>query len=214
MKQLYTVVLLILWSTLTVAETETSSPAEQLESELAKIKSFEANFVQQRYSNNRGLEESTSGRFILQRPNQFIWQTYEPYAQTILSNGEAIWTMDVDLEQVIISPIDEEIQNAPILLLAKDQIDLAQLFAIEKQIIDSETFYILEPLDSSGNFERLRIGFIDNTLSTFELYDSLGQLTRISMTNIRNNPVVDVSQFNPVIPVDYDVIDSRPLEQD
>ena len=193
-----------------VAETQSPTAVEQLENELAKIQSFEANFIQQRFSSNRGLEESTSGRFTLRRPDQFMWQTFDPYAQTIVSNGKAIWTIDVDLEQVIISPIDEEIQNAPILLLAKDQENLAELFAIEKQIIESEVFYILEPLDSSGNFERLRIGFVDETLNSFELYDSLGQLTRISMTNVRNNPVVDMSEFNPELPEDYDVIDTRP----
>ena len=197
----------------TIAEMQSSSAAADLEAELGKIQSFEANFIQQRYSSNRGLEESTSGRFTLLRPDQFMWQTYEPYAQTILSNGEAIWTIDVDLEQVIISAIDDEIQNAPILLLAKDQKNLVELFEIEKQVIDEEVFYILEPVDSSGNFERLRIGFVDETLSSFELYDSLGQLTRISMTNVRSNPVLDISEFNPELPEDYDVIDTRPEKE-
>ena len=214
MKPFILLLALMVLSIQSVADTQTPTVVEQLEIELGKIQSFEANFIQQRYSSNRGLEESTSGRFILRRPNQFMWQTFEPYAQTIVSNGEAIWTIDVDLEQVIISPIDEEIQNAPILLLANDQENLAELFAIEKQVIESEVFYILEPLDSSGNFERLRIGFVDETLSSFELYDSLGQLTRISMTNVRNNPVVDMSEFNPELPEDYDVIDTRPEKED
>lgn len=184
----------------------------ELEQMLGDISSFEANFVQQRYSSNRGLEESTSGKFLLKRPNQFLWQTFTPFAQTIISNGEALWTIDDDLEQVIINPMDDEIQNAPILLLARDQANLKELFTIEKQVIEEGDFFILRPLDSSGNFERLRIGFEDNVLSILELYDSLGQLTRITMTNSRQNPVVDLSTFIAKIPEDYDVIDSRPLE--
>ncbi len=191
-----------------------TTPAQELEAKLKQLTSFEANFIQQRYSSSRGIQESTSGRFILQRPNRFLWQTFEPYAQTILSDGKVIWTIDVDLEQVIINSVDEEIQNAPILLLAQEQGDLAKQFVIEKNIIEGKDFFILMPIDSSGNFEKLTIGFQDETLSVFELFDSLGQVTRISMTNARNNPVLDVVQFTPEIPEDYDVIDSRPVSDD
>ena len=194
------------------ASNANEADTKELAQKLGEITSFEANFVQQRYSSNRGLQESTSGKFLLKRPNQFLWQTFTPFAQTIISNGEILWTIDDDLEQVIINPMDDEIQNAPILLLAREQANLKELFQIEKQAIDEGDFFILRPLDSSGNFERLRIGFEDNVLSMLELYDSLGQLTRITMTNSRQNPVVDLSTFTAKIPEDYDVIDSRPID--
>ena len=206
-----TLLLLLLITPLYIKAELTAS--EQLESELTKLQTFEANFVQQNYAVGRMAEESTSGRFLLQRPNQFMWQTYSPFAQTITSNGEAIWTLDDDLEQVIISPLDEEIQNAPILLLAREHTDLEKLFTIEKEEEeeDNEVYYVLNPVDNSGNFERIRIGFTNDMLSVLELFDSLGQMTRITMTNVRMNPVLDPSVFSPEIPDDFDVIDSRPI---
>lgn len=190
------------------------SVSNELSARLENIRSFEANFVQQRYAANRGSEETTSGQFLLKRPNQFLWQTFTPFAQTVISNGEALWTVDDDLEQVIINPLDEEVQNAPILLLVRDQANIKELFTVEKQAIEEGDFYVLHPLDSSGNFERVRIGFKDNVLNTLELYDSLGQLTRVTMTNSRQNQIVDATKFSAEIPEDYDVIDMRPTVAD
>jgi len=88
------------------------------------------------------------------------------------------------------------------------------LFTVEKRAIEEGDFYVLHPLDSSGNFERVRIGFKDNVLNTLELYDSLGQLTRVTMTNSRQNQIVDATKFSADIPEDYDVIDMRPTVAD
>ena len=203
------VAIVLFFSQFVSAEEQTAEPS--LQSYLDKLNSYEANFQQQRYSVNRQLLDTTSGRFVLKRPSQFVWQTYSPFEQTISSDGETIWTMDIDLEQVIISPVDQQIENAPIYLLTEAQQTIEEVFEIEHQVVEKVDYFVLLPKDESGAFERLRIGFNAGTLASLELYDSLGQLTRINMTNIRNNPLVDVSQFSLSIPEDYDIIDNRPI---
>jgi outer membrane lipoprotein carrier protein len=205
-------VILLVVITTTILTAQGQDTKTSLQQYLDNLQSYEANFQQQRYSVNRQLIDTTSGRFILKRPNQFIWQTFAPFEQTISSDGQSIWTLDIDLEQVIINPVDEEVANAPIYLLTQDQQSINTLFNVEHQAVDGTDFFVLTPIDESGTFERIRLGFSQGILNSLELYDSLGQLTRISMTNIRNNPIVDISQFQLSIPDDYDVIDNRPIE--
>ena len=194
------------------ATLQDGTAAAELQSYLDEMTSFESNFLQQRYSANRALLDTTSGRFVLKRPLHFIWQTFSPFEQKIVSDGESMWTIDDDLEQVIINPLDESVSNAPIFLLVNKQSSITSMFNVEKQMLDTNTTFVLEPVDQSGHFERVRLGFDGKTLAIMELYDSLGQLTRISMTNSRKNPIISMDEFVTEIPDDYDVIDSRLIE--
>jgi len=192
-------------------ETEVTG-SERLSTYLAKLDSYEANFQQQRYSSARDLMDSTSGRFVLSRPSQFIWQTFTPFEQKIVSDGKTLWTIDVDLEQVIINDVDERVENAPIYLLARNQADINNLFSVEYQRLDDNNeFFIMSPRDESGAFEGLRLGFVDGILKSLELNDSLGQLTMITMTNIRNNPILDIGQFSYTANDEFDIIDNRKI---
>lgn len=193
-----------------VDESNVITDTDRLLKYLNNLSSYEANFLQQRYSTSRELLDSSSGRFVLSRPSQFIWQTYTPFEQKIMSNGKVLWTIDVDLEQVIINDVDERIENAPIYLLARNQADLANLFNVKHQpVAENNEYFVLNPKDESGAFEGVRLGFVDGILSSIELNDSLGQLTLVTMTNIRNNPILDISQFEYTPDEDFDIIDSR-----
>ena len=180
-----------------------------LQGYLQKLNSYQANFQQQRYSVGRKLLDTSSGQFVLKRPNHFIWQTYAPFEQQIISDGQSMWTVDVDLEQIIINDIDENLENAPIFLLARDEVDLTTLFNVERQQTEEAEIFVLTPIDASGNFERIRLGFKDQIFDSLELYDSLGQLTLITMTNKRNNPVLGTGMFQYQPNQEYDIIDSR-----
>ena len=79
-------------------------------------------------------------------------------------------------------------------------------------MMESETDmerFLLTPIDNSSNFEQVQLGFEDGILQLLELHDSLGQITIIVMTNIRNNPILADNPFVYEEFPDFDVIDSR-----
>ena len=205
---------------------KTDLGANKLHGYLNKLQSYSANFQQQLVSSSRRLMETTSGEFVMKRPNKFRWQIFTPYEQSIIADGKSIWSVDIDLEQVTITDIDENIVNSPIMLLSQNNDKLNEIFNVEelKNEIDTETDsasaletimesnierFLLKPVDNSSNFERVLLGFNDGILYLIELHDSLGQITIVTMTNIRNNPILGDDKFTYTEIADFDVIDSR-----
>ena len=58
------------------------------------------------------------GQFWLSRPDQFRLAASAPISQTIISDGDSLWTHDLDLEQVIVTGLKETASDVPLLLFA------------------------------------------------------------------------------------------------
>jgi len=188
----------------------TTEPLARLNGYLENLNSFEANFQQQVVSSNGRLMETTSGKFLMKRPNRFRWQITMPYEQTVIADGCSIWSIDNDLEQVTVTDIDERLGNSPIILLSQKNSKLADFFTVEMMQSENELErFLLTPKDSSSIFEFVQLGFNGGILHLIELHDSLGQITIISMSNIRNNPIMGNQAFIYQEQADYDLIDSR-----
>jgi len=204
------------------------SAAEQtaqikLSNYLNHLESYSAFFQQQVVASNGHLMDTSSGQFIMKRPNQFRWQIFKPYEQIILSDGKTIWSVDIDLEQITISQADTSIANTPILLLSRENSELSDQFdvtlyndtqgASEPAVHNDENIerFLLKPKDQSANFEHIQLGFKAGILNLIELYDSLGQITIIKMSNIRRNPTLGNHYFHFEMIDDYknfDIIDT------
>ena len=65
----------------------------------------------------------------------------------------------------------------------------------------------LIPLDEDSSFTEVRIGFEDNRLRFMELLDTLGQRTRMSFVDLKENGPIDNQVFDFLPPVGVDVID-------
>jgi len=210
MIRLITALLLLTFSHNSVHAEKPLDSTEQLHSYLQHLDSYEANFQQHIVNNSRQLMDSISGRLLIKRPDRFRWEVATPYEQTIIADGKNIWSIDVDLEQVTVSDMESNLVNSPIMLLSSKDVKPGDFFSVEK--INSETkmqMFLLKPLDNSANFEQVILGFEDSILQLIELYDSLGQITIIRMTNIRNNPILGNDAFIYKEIPDFDVIDSR-----
>ena len=106
MKQLLLLTLLALLPvTAPVSASDNSADVATLSAYLKKLDSFEANFTQQVITNTAVEFDKTEGKFSLKRPNQFRWQIDTPYEQTIVADGENIYSVDHDLAQVTIAMV-------------------------------------------------------------------------------------------------------------
>ncbi len=205
-----TISMILIFSQSSLIADEITDPMEQLQAYLQHLDSYEANFQQHIVSSSKQLIDSTSGRLLIKRPHRFRWEVISPYEQTIIADGKNIWSIDVDLEQVTVTDMESNLVNSPIMLLSSKDAKPGDYFSVEKLKSDTAMqMFLLQPLDSSANFEQVRLGFEDAILQLIELYDSLGQITIIRMTNIRNNPVMGNEAFIYQEMPDFDVIDSR-----
>ncbi|MFT5453297.1 MAG: outer membrane lipoprotein carrier protein [Enterobacterales bacterium] len=200
----------LLTDNLLAEDVQLSNSMEKLNGYLVNIESYEANFQQSLSGVSRGNSETTSGRFLMKRPDRFRWQINFPYQQTIIADGQSIWTIDNDLEQVTVNEIDNSIANSPIMLISRKNNELEKLFTVVEMESQKELEkFLLKPKDGSSNFEFIQLGFKEGVLQFIELNDSLGQVTSIVMTNIRNNPIIGNHEFIYEEIADFDLIDSR-----
>jgi len=186
--------------------------AEQLLNRFVqKTASWQANFEQQVSDADGRITDTSSGVFLLQRPDRFRWEYRSPWLQTIVADGERISMYDVDLEQVTVRSAKGALSSTPAALLAGDGSALNAFVVTGVQSSDGELWMQLVPRDATGDFELVRIGFVDEQLVALQLKDRLAQTTMISFTDIRANADIADDSFELNLPDNVDVIDESAL---
>ena len=180
--------------------------AEQLILQLKSIKSIHSKFRQWVQDAKQSALQDVTGLMWVEKPDQFRWDTDNPYPQSIIANGEYIWIYDEDLEQATQQKLDKHVGNTPALLLSGDPSKLADVFVISAYLYDDtgEWRFDLKPKGEGALFELLRVNFKDGKMMDMYLEDALGQTTRIEFIDPKINlPIsADVFTFNPPKGVD------------
>ncbi len=151
--------------------------------------------------------QTLKGHLSYLAPNQFLWETHEPYEQQLVSDGKQIWHYDVDLEQVVIQDFAEQAQQALLLSVLQQPDSLRDSFAL----IDADnTRYRLKALSASQSIQKVSLVFTkadsEYLLSEFSFEDVLGQLTEIKLKNSNKKSELSVDSFKFVLPEGVDVI--------
>ncbi len=176
-----------------------------------EIRSFEAAFGQEVLDETMDSLDHGKGKVWIKRPGLFRWDYEPPEAQEIVGDGDRVWIYDIELEQVTVRNQQQALGRTPAILLAGSG-DLEQNY----KVIDIGTqgrfdWVNLIPLDEESGFTEIRIGFEDNRLRLMELLDNLGQRTRMSFVDLKENQPISDSIFNFVPPAGVDVIDESDL---
>lgn len=193
------------------------SASKKLQQFFNQIKSMKADFSQSIVSESKPQVERSTGVLQMERPGKFRWDYKAPYEQQIVADGTKLWVYDIEMEQVIVKPLDLVLGNTPAVLLSGNA-DIAEKFNIEEIAAPSDNekglFWMqLTPRQEESGFEKLLLAFTGNKLRIMELKDAFGQVTRIIFSNLVENPDIspDVFEFN--VPAGVDVIDdSKPGE--
>lgn len=188
-----------------------SEDAKRLSEILSDTITYQADFEQSVYRENSDQAEVTIGKFLIQRPNHFKWQTVEPFEQSIIADGSNLWTYDPELEQVTIQSQQSVLADSPLLLLTSSVESLVEAFEVEEvKSMDKENqlLFALSPRENSL-FESVHILIEDKKIKEFFLVDTLGGRTGVQFNNIELNQKVDVREFIFIAPEGIDVIDSR-----
>ena len=187
-----------------------ATPAQQLTQHLGNYSSLQADFVQYLLDASGSRLQETRGQMQLLQPNKFYWQTEDPFAQTIVSNGQEVWIYDPDLEQVTVQILDTRVTATPALLLSGDQQMIAEHFEVQVNIgSDGMQQFVLVPKDPESLYESIKLYILDGQLKQMQLVDTLQQKTAMNFFNLVQGATIPDQVFQFQIPADTDLIDMR-----
>lgn len=180
---------------------------DRLSAFFAEKGALRADFVQTVQGAAFAQPEESRGVLIMQRPGKFRWDYRQPYQQQIIADGKRLWVYDVDLEQVVVKPMDEALGDTPALLLSgggsvTDRFDVTEL----PDQGDGLAWVQLVPKQADTGFSELRLGFDKQDLQRMELRDNFGQITRLAFSHMQRNVDVPPATFHFVPPKGVDVV--------
>lgn len=188
--------------------------SQQLWERLSAIHTLQAVFIQTTLSPNGKSLQSSDGQLRVGGDAKFRIETYQPYPQTLVSNGQDFWSYDPDLAQVVVSKLNLDINKVPILLFGSQDKSLLDTYNVSryeteelgKQVLEK---YILAPKANDSLFELLTVTFRGNVPISISLKDTLSQKTHLQLSDIEVNKKLDPEIFNFTVPTGIDVIDER-----
>ena len=183
---------------------------EALSENLKRLDNVSADFVQHTFDGKGALLQTQKGRLSLKQPNKFRWESLEPYAQLLVSNGEMLWQYDADLEQVTEQVLNKKLSATPALLLSGYTDQISSEYEIYSEVLQGEEHFVLILKQVDVLFDRLRLEFAaDKNIERMVIQDEVGQKTIIRFQNIVTSKTLKSSDFEFTLPKGVDVIRSE-----
>lgn len=212
------VVALVLLGPLQVLSDEATRYADLLNTYLSAITTlsarFEQNTTDQTAYNTTYDKRVYDGRLWMEKPNRFRVDTIHPSLQTVVSDGIDFWSYDEDLEQVVISQLNEDLNQVPILLFSSDILSIQGAYNISGYTGESEDHlllehFVLEPISDLSLFHSLTLSFHLGKPVAITINAATGQITTVSLSDVDLNSAISPDRFNFIAPAGADVIDDR-----
>jgi len=187
-----------------------SVSSERLERFFERDVTYFAEFHQVVLDEGLHLVEETVGLMWLKRPNLFRWEYFEPFAQTIVSNGETVWVYDQELEQATVRDYSDAVGESAAQILAGID-NLEQNYTIEDLGEQGALAWvaIFPKNEEESQFDSMRLAFDQDSLKNIEILDVLGNTTRLKLYDVILNSKFDANTFQFEVPSGVDVIDAR-----
>ncbi len=172
----------------TAVSTEEISGLERVQALLSQTQTLTADVTQVLISDNGLVDETKSGTLSIKRPGKFRWDYQEPYEELLVTDGKTLWMWDADVDSLIERTLDETLTHTPASLLSGGS-DLKSLYDLENEYMsDGLSVVELTPKAQDTDFKLVRLGFKSEQVSVIELQDSFDQVTRITLSNVIQNP--------------------------
>lgn len=198
---------LFIGSLLLSVSVQAASVTERLQSFFAEKGAMRADFVQTVQAAAFAQPEESRGTLLLQRPGKFHWDYQLPYAQQIVADGQHLWIYDVDLEQVIVKPMDDALGDTPALLLSGGDEVMKRFNVSPLADRDDGLLWVgLVPKQADTGFKEIRLGFGPQHLLGMELMDGFDQVTRLFFSNVETGVRLPKDSFRFVVPEGVDVV--------
>ncbi|UQB43225.1 outer membrane lipoprotein carrier protein LolA [Thiomicrospira microaerophila] len=176
-------------------------PLQQL---VNQLKTFSADFVQEREEEYFFRIERSTGTFDLMRPGMMRWDYQSPEQQHILVDGIRLWVHDVELNQVSVRPVAEIQNDIPLAwLLFEEPIEQAYRI-VSAGNRAGLTWYNLRPRGNTF-FQSIEIGIKDGVMQQVWMYQSADNVTKVRFENIQVNQPISPQAFRFSVPNNADL---------
>lgn len=186
---------------------------DKIQNKYEEITDFHAKFTQEATVKALDKVQRSEGEVWFKKPGKMRWNYYSPGKDEIVSDGRTLWFYDVAEKQVIESPLAEvsDTQNTTSLLSGlgniKEVFDAS--FADAAELGSNGNYMIeLKPKNEEEQYNKAIVAFDQNTMvvKSIYLYDPFGNLTTISLKDIKIDNGVQDSLFNFTVPSGVEVV--------
>jgi len=183
-----------------------STGKDKLNQFVQHVETFQAAFEQTVIDPEGQVMEQAQGLFVLSRPGKFRWDYETPYPQKIVADGKNIWFYDVDLEQVTVKSQQEALAETPATLLSGELVP-EDKYNINNLPSDDGLLWVeLTPKQTESNFQAVTLAFDGDVLQQMIMRDSFDQRTRLTFTQVIENPKFKQDMFKFTPPTGIDVV--------
>ncbi|WP_018863739.1 outer membrane lipoprotein chaperone LolA [Thioalkalivibrio sp. ARh3] len=161
------------------------------------LETFTAEFTQTVRDETGYVLQESDGSMQLGMPNRLRWEVTEPFPQTIVSDGEDLWTYDPDLAQATVRPLGDAFDATPIAAITQPE-RLDEHFRMDVLPVDdaSALRLLLIPRNEQADFTHLELDLTpDGDLTRMAFRDIFGQETEILFEQSERNAPVDEAAF-------------------
>lgn len=201
MKKIALLLSLCCYSAFALSET----PGDVLQNKLNALSTMTADFNQTVKAKQKTVSRS-SGTMALQRPGHFRWKTIDPMEQLIVADGQKMWIYDVELEQVTVKKQERGLGGTAALFLSGYDNQVSKDFDVTEKAEGKQTVFDLKAKAGKENFQRIKLIFNKEQLTGLELYDQLGQITYVKLSQIKSNDKLAAKLFQFKPPKGVDVV--------
>jgi outer membrane lipoprotein carrier protein len=184
--------------------------------------------VQERYDNTRdfsakvtqemtiaslGRTTSAQGTVAFKKPGKMRWELDHDAPQVIVADGNTLWLYQPKEHQVIKAPFDAAFRSSTPISFLTGVGRIAQDFdvSLDGTSADGKLVYLmLVPRRDSTTVGKLRLTVASDSgeIRRAEIFDPLGNVSRLQFTDIRRNQDLPDKDFVFEVPAGVDVITS------
>ena len=184
------------------------SGPQKLEAFFQQLKTGSAKFEQSVLDTDSAKVGRFQGDLYISRPGKFRWDYFEPYEKQILADGDMVYVVDTDLEQITYVSQERALEGTPASILI-GQDNLEDKFEIIDIGSSQQMDWVeLLPRDAESQFTRILLAFVGNELRRMEMADKFGQITRFQFYDVKRNPELDKQLFVFKRRQGYDVLEN------
>lgn len=201
----------VLASALLGVSAQASPTVDRMLESIAGTQSLAAEFTQTTMTKS-ARSRNASGAFAISKPGLLRWEVKKPYPQLQVLNGKEFWMFDPDLAQASVRPIEAaNLTGIAALLLNTNSLSRDQLMAryefTEAGKRDGLEWVRVVPKTPEPGIASLVVGLDpDAMMQRFEIHDNLGQVTRVTLSRVLKNTVLDPKLFQFVPPPGVSVL--------
>jgi outer membrane lipoprotein carrier protein len=153
-------------------------------------------------------KRNRTGVVSFRKPGRMRWEFAAPEVQTIVSDGETLYSYDPDLNQVVETPLEQAIKSssATSFLLGMGNINREFKAAFANSTPSGGLIQLI--LDPKAGGYKIEIGLDPKSynLINLTLTDQLGDVTKVDFSDIHNNVELPDSMFAFKAPAGADIV--------